>query len=592
MHKMGKIGSKVKKVASISLASAMMLGTLSGCGGSTPATTAGGGDGTEATGTTSGDSKSDEPITLTVFSQRANYSGEQIGWSAEVLKEKFNVKLNIVPNSDGVLDTRLESGDLGDIVIFGSEQDYMKCVEAGALFDWEEDDTLAEYGPYIKENMSHALEKNRGMNPDNKIYGLGYEVATSSDDIQSFMYTWDLRWDLYKELGYPEVNNLDDYVDMLKQMKELCPEDESGKPTYALSAWPDWDGNMVMYVKSMATAYYGYDEFALGLYNPTDGHFYGALGNPDDPSEKSPYLEMLDFFHKLYANDLLDPDSMTNTYDKAAEKVKKGGTFFSIFNYAGYMLYNTEAHIAENKMMRTMKPNDASPIAYGLNVLGGNNYFAIGAKTEYPDICMEILNYMCTPEGFMTVKYGRKGETWDYDEDGNTYFTEFGKKCNNDKNTPMEDGSGLTFHDGELQINCLTWTIDASNPDSNGETYNYEHWKSNQAEPVCDTDADWREHTGASSIDEYMAAGNYVVSPGSPFVLATQSDELKTTWAQVTKCLVDNSWKAIYASSDEEYQQIVDDMISQCNEYGYKTCWDWSNEQAQLRKAAEDGVAN
>ena len=576
MFKKSIISKTVKKASATILAAGMMLGTLAGCG-------SGGGSA----------SKKGDPITITVFSQRANYSGEQVGWSADIMKEKFNVVLNIVPNSDGVMDTRLESGNLGDIVVFGSEQDYMKAVSAGALFDWEEDGILEEYGPYIKENMSHALEKNRGMQEDGTIRGLGYEVATNSEDIQSFMYTWDLRWDLYKELGYPEVNNLDDYLEMLKSMKEICPTDESGKPTYAVSIWPDWDGNMVMYVKSTATAYYGYDEFGIGLYDPSTGHFYGALGNPNDSSEQSPYLEMLEFYHKLYANDLLDPDSMTNTYDTAAEKTKKGGTFYSIFNYSGYMLYNTEAHVAENKMMKSMKPNDASPIVYGLNVLGGNNYWAIGANTEYPDLCMEIINYLCTPEGCMTSYYGPKGLTWDYDEDGNTYFTEYGKKVNADKNTPIEGGySGQTYHDGELQINCTTWTKDASNPDSNGETYNEEEWKSNQSEPVCDTEADWREYTGATTINEYMAAGNYVVSPGSAFVLAEQDDELKTTWAQVTKCLVDNSWKAIYAESDEEYEKIVADMLDQCNAYGYEECWNWSNEQAKIRKAAEEAVGD
>ena len=55
-------------------------------------------------------------------------------------------------------------------------------------------------------------------------------------------------------------------------MKEICPTDELGNETYAASLWPDWDGNMVMYVKAMATAYYGYDELGFGLYNPTNGN--------------------------------------------------------------------------------------------------------------------------------------------------------------------------------------------------------------------------------------------------------------------------------------------------------------------------------
>ncbi len=34
-------------------------------------------------------------ITLTVYSQLANYSGIQTGWGAVLLKDKFNVELNI-----------------------------------------------------------------------------------------------------------------------------------------------------------------------------------------------------------------------------------------------------------------------------------------------------------------------------------------------------------------------------------------------------------------------------------------------------------------------------------------------------------------
>ena len=65
------------------------------------------------------------------------------------------------------------------------------------------------------------------------------------------MYEWDLRWDLYKELGYPEIKNLDDMVDVLAQMKELCPTDDNGKTTYGVSLFADWDGDMVMFVSQL-----------------------------------------------------------------------------------------------------------------------------------------------------------------------------------------------------------------------------------------------------------------------------------------------------------------------------------------------------
>ena len=119
----------------------------------------------------------EETVTLDVFDQLANYSGEQIGWFGQVMLEKFNVKLNIIPDPDGVYETRMESGNLGDIVIWGSDGDeYQQAISKGLLYDWNEDDLLADYGPYIKEHMPAALEKNQTIS-GGTLYGFGFDVA-------------------------------------------------------------------------------------------------------------------------------------------------------------------------------------------------------------------------------------------------------------------------------------------------------------------------------------------------------------------------------------------------------------------------------
>lgn len=486
-----------KKAASLLLAGSLLVGTtatLSGCGGG---------------------SKKEKAITLDVYSQLANYSGLQTGWIADILLEKFNVKLNIIPDGDGVYETRMEDGDLGDIIIFGDENKYAEAVKAGVLFDWNEDDILADMGPYIKENMPDAIKKNQNLTStltageSDALYGLGSDIALSNEDHQMFFYNWDIRWDLYKELGYPEVKNLDDLTELLKDMQELCPQDDAGNKTYAVSLWPDWDKDMVMYVKAMATAYYGYDELGIGLYDPQTGDFHGAL------EENGPYLEMLKFFNNLYQMGLLDPDSMTQTYDKMGEKVQNGGVLFSIFNYSGSLAYNKKEHTQAGKMMYCMKPEEAAPLVYGMNTQGGSYVTSIGKDSEYPELCMEILNYFCTPEGRMTYGYGPQGVTWDYDEEGNTYFTDLGKECKKNENTKMPSPYKGTYHDGVLQAAFATWSIDAENPDSNGETYNSDNWKSNISEAESDIEQDWRDYNGVNSIDEYFEKGAYVVAPGT-----------------------------------------------------------------------------
>lgn len=560
-----------KKLLSVLLASSMVIGSasaLTGCG-----------------------SKKNEVIKLNVYSQLANFSGKQIGWSADILKKKFNVELNIIPEGDSVFETRMTSGNLGDIVVWGADNDkYPLAVKNNLLFGWEDDNVLDEYGPYIKKNMPDALKKNKELTKmitngaSDKLYGFGANVALNSKDHESFFYTWDTRWDLYKKLGYPKVKNLQDYHKMLKNMQKLCPSDDSGNKVYAVSLWPDWDDAMVMYVKAMATAYYGYDELALGLYDPTNGKYHDAL------EENGPYLEMLKWFNDLYQDGLIDPDSMTQTYDEMIAKVQNGGTLFSIFNYSGSLGYNTKEHTSAGKLMYCMKPEDASPIVYGMNTQGGDRVWSIGAKTEYPEKCMEIINYLATPEGRMTMEYGPKGYTWDYDDQKHAYLTDVGMKCQKDKNTTMGGGYKGSYHDGELQINNVTWSLDASNPDSDGETYNKESWASYNATPSSDIEKDWRDKTGCTTINEYMEKGKYTVAPGTSFSKETQDTTLKTTWNQVTTEIKNSSWKAIYAKSDKKFDSVVASMKKSAKKYGYDKCVEWSRNQASRRKALEDAI--
>lgn len=621
---------KLKKILSAVLAVSMMAAVTTGCGGSTDTTT------TDQTGDTAqaadnsaddADDNSDadvseaendseteaaadgeevresdedfaelygttDPINITIYSQLANYSGELTGWFAELMKQKYNVVMTIIPDSDGTFDTRMESGDLGDIVIFGSTgNQYQRAATSGMLFDWNEDDILSDYGPYVKAHMPYALENNANLNNSigagDVVYGFGHNVATSTEDHEAFFYTMDLRWDLYKELGYPEVNTIDDLYNLFVSMKEICPTDEAGNETYAVSMWPDWDGNMVMYVKAFATCYWGYDEMGFGLYDVETGKYHDAL-EPDGP-----YLKSLKFFNKLYQAGLVDPNSITQTYDKMSEKAQNGGIFFSIFDYAGSALYNSEDHLTAGKGMYPMVPKDASPLCYGMNVMGGNRVWTIGANTEYPELCMAIINYLTTPEGYMTYWYGPKDVCWYYDENGNSCLTELGEQAYKDRKgtiMPAEWG-GISFNEGTFQANNTTWSRDASNPDSNGETYNCDNWVSRRADTDYDILNDWRDRTGCYNAQEYLNTTNYKVSLATSYSESAKSDELEIIWEQVKNTIVTSSWNAIYAESDEEFDKIVADMTAKVKEYDPNgECLAWCENEAAIRCGLEDQV--
>lgn len=606
---------KAKKIVALCMAAVMTL-SLAACGsspttggdtsseGSNQSEPAGGGEaagGSESVGSSEvagGDTAepagdvdlSDviptETVTLDVYDQLANYSGEQIGWFGQIMLEKFNVKLNIIPESEGTFQTRMESGNLGDLVIWGNDSDqYLQAIEKGMLFDWNEDDLLDEYGPYIKEHFAAALDKNQQIS-GGTLYGYGFDVALNAKERQEMMYEWDLRWDLYKQLGYPEIKDLDDMVEVLAQMKEICPTDDNGKTTYGVSLFNDWDGDMVMFVKSTASAYYGYDEFGFGLYNPTDQTFHPCL------EENGPYLTCLKFYNTLYQRGLLDPDSQTQKYDGMIEDYQNGTAFLNVFNFLGSAMYNTEAHAAEGKMMCPCPPKEATPICYGQNIYGGNRPWTIGAKTEYPELCMAIINWLSTPEGRMTAEYGPKDVCWYYDENGKTCFTDLGRTAKLDVKTQMTDGYSGTFEDGNFKMNNTTWGIDAANLDSNGDTFNYKKWDCNAAEAKSEIEADWREYNGTTTFDSLFDDWNYVLSPGTMYSATPRSEELDLIWQQVATCIKNGSWEAIYAKDDATFDTIVANMVAQANEYGYDQCVEFQENEAKLRAAAEDAAMN
>ena len=84
-----------------------------------------------------------EPITLTVFSELANSAGEQGGWFAKEIKDRFNVTLNFVSSNvdSNAWTSGVSAGELGDIINLGDLGDHFRtALDAGLLLDWDESD--------------------------------------------------------------------------------------------------------------------------------------------------------------------------------------------------------------------------------------------------------------------------------------------------------------------------------------------------------------------------------------------------------------------------------------------------------------------
>lgn len=193
---------------------------------------------------------------IQIYSELANYAGLQTGWFAKLLKDKFNVGFNIITSSEGGSDrfaTQMISGNLGDLIFLAEnngQQHLSEAIEAGLIMDIS--DLLEENAPNITNNYPLLLEKARiQFGEGTKVYAIGQDAVPTTEELQIDGGTdswWGPygRWDLYAQLGYPEITDLDGLVEVLKQMHDLEPVNEDGEPVYAMSLWKDWDGGNMM----------------------------------------------------------------------------------------------------------------------------------------------------------------------------------------------------------------------------------------------------------------------------------------------------------------------------------------------------------
>ena len=551
--------------------------------------------------------KSENIITLNVYDSQSSYYGLQKGWMAQYLKDRFNVKLNIITGMG--LNDKEKSKELkkADIIIFRDlEKEYKEAVRDELLYDWNKDNLLEEHGSYIQEHMQDAVKANQSLNniitasTGGAVYGIGDEVAWSEDDHQDFFYSWDARWDLYQELDCPDIENLQDYINVLEEMKALCisekeDEDDAGSEVenteessrndevYAVSVWNDWDkdAGMVNCIKDMVSAYYGYDALGLGFYDSVNDKYIGVL------DKDSPYLEMVEFFHDLYKKGLLDPDSKDQEYDDVVKKVKEGKVLTSLTDYTGSEIYNTTERMEDNNMMCSLKPEEAKPLVYGIGTKGNDQITAIGSSTKNPELCMDILNYFVTPDGRMTMEYGPRGVTWDYDENGKMHFTNFGEKCQEEPKTDMEEPFTGTFIDGALKASFSSWSEDAENPDSNSETYNSKKWLLNAGDPRCILEQDWRDFNNCDNKDRYFEEkGCTVVNDDTNKIVVLKINEKK--WSRISKVIIEGTWEAIYAETDNRYNKVIEEMTQKSRKYGYdKSVWWWRGKIRERRLQVE-----
>ena len=165
-------------------------------------------------------------MTVEVFDSLASSQGlQKSGWFAKIVKDKFNIKLNIIaPNVSGgdtVFDTRSASGNLGDLVIVGTGNGRLnKLVKAKLIEDmtpyYSSMKNVKKYDSAVKSIAKQAGKDGVWGVPQ----GVSSQSPTDPSEGNESAAAPYIRWDIYKEIGYPQIKDLDGLLNVLKQMQD------------------------------------------------------------------------------------------------------------------------------------------------------------------------------------------------------------------------------------------------------------------------------------------------------------------------------------------------------------------------------------
>lgn len=589
------------KLSSCLLAALMLAGSAAGCSKNTPPASSAGPSSAAASSQAASGAETKSyadaaPLTIDVFNSQANYQGVQSGWFAKVVKDRFNMDMNIIaPNvaggGDTLFQTRSAAGNLGDLIFLGSENGRLNnTAKAGLLLDLTDKVST-------RKNISaypEALDMCKSLVDDGKLYAIPSQVskqkATDSSEGLDLTYGPYLRWDYYTELGSPEIKTMDDLLPILKQMQEKHPKSDTGKKTYAFSLFKDWDGNMMCLGKNILACLYGYDEQGFQLLS-ADGATAQSIIDGD-----SWYIKGLEYFFKANQMGLVDPESTTQNYDTMYAKYQDGQVLYSPWPWLGQAAYNTNAHKAAGKGFMIAPVQDIKIFSYGCFPSGNKYMVGVGSKAQDPDRMIDFIDWLYSPEGVelscsqTSGSCGPKGLTWDM-KDGKPVLTDFGKKAfaGEDIQVPAEYGTG-TWKDGVSQLNYQAVQSTDPDPDT-GSTYNYTMWDSYLEDNKTALDTAWQTKMAAKTTLDYLKQhDSFAVAPGNAYVPEAAGSEVDTMRNQCKAIIIQDSWKMVFAKNQAEFDSLLKDMQTTVKGLGYDKVLAFDQSISDKYKAARDAA--
>ncbi|GIG26727.1 extracellular solute-binding protein [Cellulomonas denverensis] len=354
-----------------------------------------------------------EPLTFSIlYSDHPNYPSQSdwLLWSE--ITERTNVTLEptLVPLSDYEQKRSLliGAGDAPSIIAktYGGQED--PFVASGAILPVSDYlDLMPNLQAKIEEwGLEDNLDQRR--QEDGKFYLLpGVHEAPWQD------YTIAMRTDVLDELGLATPTTWDEFRTALEAIKEARPGEYPFSDRYSETD----PGGALLNVASLGFGTSGGWGYNNETWDPDAGEFVVTAAMPE-------YREMIEYFHGLVADGLMDPESFTQDDDAAIQKFVTGRSA-AISANAQAIVNDYEPGLKENVPGATVAkiPVPCGDAGCMLNPVSQleNGLMISASAADSPDFVamMQFIDWLFySDEGQEFTKWGVEGTTYEKAADG------------------------------------------------------------------------------------------------------------------------------------------------------------------------------
>jgi len=484
------------------------------------------------------------------------------GWGAGRLYEDTGLLLETVTSEGPAaeeLKLRMSSGTVPDIIGFSDREQAQLYIDAELLLPLND---YRELLPSLFEDEAYsaALEWSMAGNGGEELLLAPLSVGEAGEkEYRSMPMLLRSAWE---RAGSPGVSGLEDYLDVIEQMKKAKPTSDVGESMYGICLWQG-DGKISEHAASLAYMY-GIDMQIISPLMETNMVTNSIRSVLD---EDSFYKRAVHFYYEANRRGLLDPDSPNQTAGNVERKMKSGRVLFA----ADAGMTGTEGILRTDREAAYM-PLPAEDMKLYLepdHIVGTGQCLAVNKHSERAEDAVRLLDWLYREETVVCLYNGPEGEVWEYGENGVPYVTRQGVEI-------LENGGEeLPGVQGSLQDGIRPFGVLGRTPASltaEGYPFSSSYWPVEEGQDeIAGGQGDW--DTVRASVAVYLTD---TLPPG----LSQISDEIE-------KLVYKAFWNMIYAKDEEEFQAIWQSLSEEADKLGmerltafYRDAWGRALERA------------